>query len=419
MKTLLLLPFVLSMVAPDQEDTPAPALATLTFEDAVVLVAKNSPAAPSLLSDIGGLRSRLPDVRVETTGNTSRTLDFFSEGPFEVRYASAVLAFDFPLWDGGASEAHIESVEARLRRMAVRDKIDDARFARLLDAFSALYLAQRESEVIGAYSELLSEVESRSARLLAAGEITNLTATERSEIALAFQSRLLEIQARRIDAAARLRLLTGVEAEPKLVLDLSQPAPVMVSSENATDDFVQAATVALEASRARLREMTMFSGFRATVSGFGGFGGASSTFRDTSSRGAFGVYGLRLNLSYPLLRGGGGVGVAEARADVAQSEAIRASAVEAARLRAAEYRVQEETSRQRIALLQQSIEVAKQREESLQRLVSAGIRSDSDLAQARAERARREADLVAVQVERWKAAQLLARMSKRESPSRP
>jgi outer membrane protein TolC len=414
MKPLLLVPFVLSIVAADQEITP-----TLTFEDAVVLVAKNSPAAPPVPSGIGGLRSRLPDVRVETTGNTSRTLDFFADGPFEVRYASSVLAFDFPLWDGGASEAHIASVEGKLRRLAAHDRIDDARFEQLLDAFSALYLAQKESAVIGAVTELLSEVESRSARLAAAGEMTNLAATERSEIALAFRSRLLEIQARRIDAAARLRLLTGVETEPKLVLDLSQPVPAMVTSENATDDSVKAATLALEASRVRLREVTMFSGFRATLSGFGGFGGASSRFRDASSRGSFGVYGLRLNLSYPILRGGGGIAVVEARADVAQSEAIRAAAVEAARLRAAEYRLREETSRRRIDLLQQSIEVSKQREESLQRLVSAGMRSDSDLAQARGERVRREADLLAAQVERWKAAQLLARMTTAESQSHP
>ncbi|HEY3057267.1 MAG TPA: hypothetical protein VGK31_15175, partial [Thermoanaerobaculia bacterium] len=161
MKSLLLIPFLLPIVAAGQEITPA-----LTFEDAVGLVAKNSPAP--VLSDIGGLRSRLPNVRVETTGNTSRTLDFFSDGPFEVRYASSVLAFDFPLWDGGASEAHIAAVESRLRRMAARDRIDDARYAQLLDAFSALYLAQKESEVIGALSELLSDEESRAARLLAA-----------------------------------------------------------------------------------------------------------------------------------------------------------------------------------------------------------------------------------------------------------
>jgi outer membrane protein TolC len=414
MKTLLLVPLMLSIVAEGQEITP-----TLTFEDAMVLVAKNSPAAPPVPTGIGGLRSRLPDVRVETTGNTSRTLDFFADGPFEVRYASSVLAFDLPLWDGGASEAHIASVEGKLRRLAAHDRVDDARFEQLLDAFSALYLAQKESAVIGAVTELLSEVESRSARLAAAGEMTNLAATERSEIALAFRSRLLEIQARRIDAAARLRLLTGVEAEPKLVLDLSQPAPAAVTSENATDDSVQAATMALEASRLRLREVTMFSGFRATLTGFGGFGSASSRFRDNSSRGAFGVYGLRLNLSYPILRGGGSIAVVEARADVAQSEANRAAAVETARLRAAEYRVREETSRRRIDLLQQSIEVSKQREESLQRLVSAGIRSDSDLAQARGERVRREADLLAAQVERWKAAQLLARMTTAESPSHP
>jgi outer membrane protein TolC len=414
MKTLLLVPFLLSIVAADQEITP-----TLTFEEAVVLVGKNSPAAPPVVSNIGGIRSRLPSVRVETTGNTSRTLDFFADGPFEVRYASSVLAFDLPLWDGGASEAHIASVEARLRRMAARDRIDDARFAQLLDAFSALYLAQKESAVIGGLSELLSDVESRAARQLAAGEITNLAATERSEVALAIRSRLLEIESRRIDAAARLRLLTGVEAEPKLVLDLSQPVVATMTSEKITDDSVQAATVALEASRARLREVAMFSGFRATLSGFGGFGGASSRFRDANSAGSFGVYGLRLNLSYPILRGRGGIADVEARADVAETEAVRDAAIETARLRAAEYRLREETARRRIALLEESIDVAKQREESLQRLVTAGIRSDNDLTQARSERVRREDDLLAAQVERWKAARLLARMTDPESQIRP
>lgn len=413
MKSILLASLLSAAVASGQGSAPS-----LTFEDAVGLVAKNSPA-PKISSDIGGLRSRLPNVRIETTGNTSRTLDFFSDGPFEARYASTVLAFDVPLWDGRASDARISAVASRLRRIAARDRVDDARYAQLLDAFSDLYLAQKESDSVAALSELFSEQESTTERLRTAGEISNLAAAERTEITLALRMRLLEIQARRIDAAAKLRLLTGVEAEPKVALDLSQPSAAQVTSAGITDDSVQAATVAVDASRERVREMAMLSGFRATLSGFGGYGGASSRFRDSTSRGSFGVYGLRVNLSYPLFRGRGGVEDVEARAGLAEAEALRDSAIETARLREAEYRMREETARRRIAVLEESINVAKLREESLQRLVKAGMRSESDLDHARSERVRREGDLLAVRVERWKAAQLLTRMMKPESPNIP
>lgn len=386
---------------------------TLTFDEAVSLAAVRSLAASSsapLRLEVADLRrARLPNVRAEIAGNTSRTLDLFSEGPLEVRYATSVLAFDYSLWDGGATSARIKSVETKLRRMSSRNAMDDSRFNELLNAFGDLYLAQHQSEVLRPLYEQLSAKNESMESQLASGEISNLAAADRREIVLGFESRLLEIESRRIDAVTKIRFLTGLEAEPRVVIDLDQVMPP--SAADVADDSVKATLNAVADSRARLREVEASSGFRATLSGFAGVGTAQSQFRHLASAGSFGVYGLRLLVSYPLFRGTNAIAVAEARADVEQSVAVRNAARDAARLRAEEYRLQEQLAEKRLALMQQSVETARQREESLQRLVAGGLRSEGDLAQAQAERVRRETDLLAIEIDRWKASQLLARMT--------
>jgi hypothetical protein len=397
---------------------------TLTFDDAVALARKTaSPAISSpLRSELAGLRrSVLPTVRAEVTANTSRTLDLFAEGPLEVRYAQSVLAFDYPLWGAGSMASRINAVEARLRRLAGRGGLDDARFAQLLDAFGDLYLAQRQSELLRPLFEQLSNEANRSALLISSGEISNLTATEWREIALSFGSRLLDLDARRIDAAAKLRLITGVAEEPTLVLDLDfmpAPAPELAGAP-LRDDRVDAMTIAVEESRARLHEVSSTSAFRAILSGFAGIGAAQSSFRDITSDGSFGVYGLRIHLSYPIIGGSSAVPAVEAGADLAQTLALRDEALDVARARASEYRLREESARKRISLMRQSVALAKEREQSLVRLVSGGLRSQSDLGHAQAERTRRETDLLAVEIERWKAAQMLARMTRTDDPDQP
>src|SRR5205085_9710640 len=95
----------------------------LTFDQAVSLAAARAPAAAAapLASDLAALRrSRWPDVRLEVAGNTSRTLDLFSEGPFEGRSAPSSIAFDSSLLDGGAMHAPRAAVAAKLRRAADR-----------------------------------------------------------------------------------------------------------------------------------------------------------------------------------------------------------------------------------------------------------------------------------------------------------
>ena len=392
---------------------------TLSFDAAVRMAGRANHSDPAALrSAMDALRrSRLPNVRAEVLANASRTLDLFSEGPFEVRYGTSVLAFDYPLWNDGTSDARADALRARLDRLSATRLLDDARFTQLVDAFGDLYLTQRQMEVMRPFAAAIDEEKVRTAEQLETGNISNLIAVERRDIALSFTSRLLELEARRIDAAARLQLLTGLESEPVVAIDLAQHAAIS-AVDSVRDDLVDATTAAVEQNRIRLREVASSSRFRATLSGFAGVGAAESHFRDSTSAGAFGVYGLRLHLSYPLFTGTGGLALAEARLDLAQSETSRDAALVVARSRASEYRLRERTAGKRTELLAESIRAARLREESLRRLVTAGLRSETDIEHARAELARREADLAAAEVDRWKASRLLERMTA-TGPGRP
>jgi len=416
MNRIALLTILLAMAARNEGHAE-----TLTFDQAAALAAARSASAtadPALLPEIRELRrSRLPSVRAEVSGNSSRSLDLFSEGPYEVRFATSVLAFDYPLWDGGVTSARLAAVEEKVRRAAAaRGRLDDSRFAQLLEAFGELYLVQKQQELVRPFYEQLAAEADRSEALVTSGEISNLTATERRELALSFASRLLDLEARRIDAAGKLRHFTGLEPEPTLVIDLAQPGTGAPTGEHASDDVVHAATIAVEESRARLRELHAANGFRAMLSGFVGIGAAESEFSSISSYGSFGVYALRVHLSYPLFGGVSKLPVVEARIDLERSLAARDAAIDAARTRAAEYELRAQTSRRRIVLMQESVERSKEREESLNRLVLAGVRPEADLVYARAERSRRETDLLAAEIEQWKAGRLLMRMMESKEP---
>lgn len=412
MKRLALLTILFSMAAGAE---------TLTFDQAVALAVTRSGSARAERSQLPELaelrRGRLPAVRAEVFGNSSRTLDLFSEGPYEVRFASSVLAFDYPLWDGGVTRARLAAIEEKVRRAeAARERLDDSRFVQLLDVFGELYLAQKQEEILRPFHERLSAEADRSMALMASGEISNLTATERRETALDFASRLLDLQARRIDAAEKLRGLTGLEVEPIVVLDLEQPASEVNDVNEVADDSVRAAAIAVEESRARLRHIEASNGFRALFSGYVGIGSAESKFGSQSSNGSFGVYALRINLSYPLFGGVTKLPIAEARIDLEHSMAARDAAIEAARDRAIEYDFRARAAKRRIDLMLESVERSREREDSLQRLVLAGVRPEADLVHAQAERSRRQTDLLAARIEHWKAGRLLTRMLKAKEP---
>lgn len=401
---------------------PAAGLAqdSLTFDEAMELAAARprESGTGSLEAEIAELRrARLPSVRAEVTANTSRTLHLITDQPFELHAATSVVAFDYPLWDGGATRSRIEAAEAKLRRVFSREGLDDARFALLLDVFADLYLTQRQSAIS---RPLLEEIKADTAGvdlLLAAGEMSNLNAADRRDVELFFASRNLETEARRIEMATRLRLLTGLESEPALAIDLSEPAVVPPTGDLvARDDRVELASLAVQSSRARLEQVTSANSFRAFLSGMVGIGVNESDLQPIDASGSFGIYSLRLHLTWPILPGEGAISIAEARADLQQTLDNLDAAIEASRARGAEYRLRSLVADERIELLSESVEISREREESLGRLVSAGLRTPSELTLARAERARREMDLLAVRIERWKSVRMLERIAAKGEP---
>lgn len=393
-----------------------PPRSTLTFAEAVARASAHGSAniAPPPVIDLR--RSRLPDVRIEAGGNASRTLDLFSEGPLEVRFATSVLAFDYPMLDGGAAAARHEATVSRIRRMTAAASLDDTRFIELLDAFGDLYVAQKQAEVLTPVARSAETEAERSEALLASGEISNLAAADRRELHLQFETLRLDNELRRVSAASRLRRLTGLETEPAVVLD---PSAAAGADRAISDAAVSDAASAVLENRARVREVDAASKLRATLSGFAGFGAAQSEFRKVQSDGAFGVYGLRILFSYPLFGGSNALARAEARAALHQSIVAEEATRSAVARRIEDYRLRASSAEQRLGLLRRSIAVAREREESLQRLVAGGLRSEKELAQVQTDRVRREIDLLAAEVELWKASQLLARVRTEQAAVSP
>jgi outer membrane protein TolC len=374
----------------------------LTFDEALAL-AEGRTAAVRSGDPLRELRGpRLPDVRIETSGSATRTLDPFTANPLETEAATTVVAFDYPLFDGGARRAQLEALEARTR---LRPRgLSEARFAEILEAFGDLYLGQQQETIIRPLQEKLGAEAERAARLLRSAEISNLEASNRRTLAAGYAAQLLEVEARREDAAARLIDTLGLQTEPAVVLDASGPGdPRDVAT---TVERVDPNQAAVEESRARERAVAASSGFTATLSGLAGATTAHSEFNDVSSAGTYGIYGLRVQLSYPLLRS---TSLAAAEARIAVQESLRAQedASAAARQRIASLRREEQTADRRIDLLRQLLEEARLAAASIERLANAGLRPGADVVFTQAEVERRRLDLLAAQVQRWKTAQRL------------
>lgn len=376
-----------------------PAGPPLTFTEAVALARRNSldedRGIDRTLEGLG--RRRLPDVRIEATGDTSRTLHPFTADPLESSVVSSILTATYPLYDGGAAEARIDAARAHLRRDG-NGPLTDTRFAVLVAAFGDLHSAQRQAELLEPLLAGLTAEAERSVRLLEEGAITTLTAAQRQEIATSYASRMLELELRRGEAAERLRELTGLPEEPRPVLD-GPPPPA--------GPRVDSAAAMIAESEARLRHARAAAGFQATLSTWVGAAAGRSDFQNLQSSGTFGVYGLRVHLSHPLFRPDSRIAVTEARADL---ELARTAADDARRAAGAQRGALARSARaaeKRLALLQTGVEQARLSEESMSRLVAAGLRTESELLYARAEHTRRRMDLVAAEVERWKAARLL------------
>lgn len=388
----------------------------LTFEEALARAGGGS--VPAVNADpVAALRGpRLPNVRIETIGNVSRTLDPFTADPLDTQALTSVLAFDYPLWDGGARRAQLEALGLRSR--AGPAGLEEARFMSLVESFGDLYLAQQQEAILRPLQERLAAEAERSARLLQAGEISALEASHRRSLAAAWASQLLETEVRRNDAAMRLRETLAMESEPVVVLDQAATAPVALAEDaRLADDRVLAGDRAVEEGRARERAIEASSRFTATLSGLAGATTARSEYRDDAASGTYGIYGLRVHLSYPLFRNTS-IAAVEARLAVEESLRARDQASAAARQREASLLREESASQRRIELMRQQLEEARLAAASVERLANAGLRGPADVAFVQADVDRRRIELLGLVVQRWKLVQQVRRLGGSREPGR-
>jgi outer membrane protein TolC len=394
---------------------PADAGSALTFEEA--LRRARGGTSSTRVDPVSALRGpTLPNVRIETVGNVSRTLDPFTADPLDTQALTSALAFDYPLWDGGARRAQLEALELRARFGP--EGLEEAKFTSLVESFGDLYLAQQQEAILRSLQATLSSEAERSARLLQAAEISALEASNRRSMAAAWASQLLEAEVRRDDAATRLREILGLENEPVVVLDETATAPaIRDENERVSDDRVLAGELSVEASRARERAVEASSRFTASLSGLAGATTARSEYRGDAASGTYGIYGLRVHLSYPLFRNTS-IAAVEARLAVEESLRARDQASIAARQRAASLLREEAASQRRIELFGRQVEEARLTAASIDRLANAGLRGPADVAFVQAEVERRRLELLAVRVQRWKLVQHLRWLGGSPEPGR-
>lgn len=363
----------------------------VTFDELLARLSRTAtvPSQPTTAST--------PIVRLESTVSSSRSQELFVQTPFTLRAATMTVAVDYPLLDGGmrAAADAIAQSDAAAARTAMT-AVSDADFEALLDAFGELYVAR-------AALARSSEPADHTAVLLASGQISNTTAAAWQERALALRSRQLDAELRKVDAEARLREIVGdVDVVPVIDFDA---APSATQS-----GAVAAALQRVERARLYVREMEARRKPNVQLSGYAGAGAANSTFAGSTSSGAFGIYGVRVQLSLPLFDHTSAADVARAELDLARAEADRDDVVRAAKRTAAQESRRIEAQRKRIALLAESVDIAKRRQESLARLVSAGVRSDADALAAASDVAERATRLDEARVEEWKSIQRLRRL---------
>lgn len=322
-----------------------------------------------------------PSVRAETG---------LMNNVFRIDAFTALVTVDYPLLGHQPSFRG----DAILLRQRGEEEADEV-FRATLDAFASLYLADARLELLRGTIDRAGTLRERSQTLLASGLISNTTAAQWEEQALAAQQMLVDLQLQRLDAETRLRQLLGdTSSEPLHVcLDCGGSAAAFNSGGKA------AAVHNEERQRIALEEAMELRKPQILMSAFGGVANVTD--------GAFGLYGLRFTFTLPMFDAATARRVAMARLEVEDAKRARTLGESARRNRAALLRVAMSAADQRLALLTRAIDVARQREESVTRLVRAGVRAENDLLDAASEVSRRESDLLTVRVERWKLEQQL------------
>jgi len=293
----------------------------------------------------------MPIVRAETGISSSQYLDLSSR--------IAMVSVDYPLFERG-EDLKLDAYRLRERAYEEAQEV----FEQTLDAYADLYTAQRRLERLRTTGA--KHLRERARTLLEAGQISNVTAAQWQDQALAAESMLVDLELQRLDAETRLEQLTGIAGPigPLGLLGLPR-GPNRPSRPSRPSRPI------------RPMRSLLLSGFA---------GAANSTIDGT-----FGIYGMRFTLT---LDPAAARRAAQER--IAMEEAERAEALEQTKAKNRRELLQQQLQavEQRVALLTQSIDIARQREESVVRLVSAGVRTEADAVATASDIARRESELV-------------------------
>ncbi len=361
----------------------------------------------------------LPTVRAETAYSSAENLNLLSESVNHFDAFTALVSVDYPLLDVGADRRRALELraDAQLLRRRALDEADGV-FRETLEAFAALYTAQERINLLHAGAERAAELRRRANVMLQSGEISNLTATQWQDQALATESMLVDLELQRLESETRVRQLigdtTGEPLRASLVLEDDGPMLKEIKVEQIVqaDSAVARASLVQERQRLALQEAVSLRRPQLMLSAFGGVASVPSTYRSNIEDGTFGIYGLRVSLSLPMFDATAARRLAEARLELDEATRVRNVTEAATRNRIDLLWLAVAADEKRIQLLTDAVAVAKQRQDSITRLVLGGVRPEADLVEAANNVARRESDLLAVRVDRWKLQQQVRYASK-------
>lgn len=351
----------------------------------------------------------LPTVRAETAYSSAENLNLLSERVDRFDAFTAVVSVDYPLLDAGAERRRIAALraDAQILRRRAADEAEDV-FRETLEAFGQLYVSEQRIELLHAGAARAAELRQRARVMLESGEISNLTATQWQDQALATESQLVDLELQRLEAETRLKQLIGDPSSEglraALVLEDDEPMlkEIRVDQIVQTDAAVARASLMQERHRLALQEAAAMRRPQMLLTAFGGVAAVPSTYQTNADEGTFGIYGLRVSLSLPMFDAAAARRLAEARLQLDEATRVRAVTETATRNRVDLLWLAMAAAEKRIKLLTDAVSVARQRQDSITRLVLGGVRPEADLVEAANAVARRESDLLAVRVDRWK-----------------
>lgn len=356
-----------------------------------------------------------PIVRIETSASSAQNVDVFARNVFRQEALSALLSVDYPLIDGGLrdKQLRVARLDAQSFRQRMRETSDHL-FRETVEAVARLYTAQERLRILNEGLRRAVTLRERAQNMLAMQEISNVTAAQWHDEAIAAEAQLLDLDLQRLEAETHVKQLMGdttnEPVEVVLTLDVEPPFRALALAANpdplvSRDEGVTRATMEYERRRLAVEEAEAARRPQLMMSAFGGVAALGDVENDPDGR--YALYGLRFTVALPMFDANAARRVAEARLQAEQADFERRTTTEQIRRQTSTMWLGIAALEKRITLLQQAIDVAARREESVIRLVAAGLRPENDVAEAAAERAKRESDALGARVELWKYQQIL------------